>query len=205
MRRLAKILLAILVTLMTVATVTLSTNVGQSGLLRLAASLSSDDTNAISIGELQGSLFGNGSIADVSISDKSGPWLKVSGISFSWKPSELIVGRLAVAYLRVDDVAMLRRPEGDTKPKETPKDSGFGLPLKIAVEELDIKEIDISENVAGEQVKLAVTASANIDDVHNASGGQLRVMRLDGPQGDLRADFAFVPADRSLEVEINGS
>ncbi len=205
MRRLAKALAITVIGLLTVATITLSTRAGQSGLLRFVAAVSSDQTSTIAIGEFQGSLFGEGTIANVRISDKNGLWLTANGISFSWAPSELLAGRLSVAYLRIDGVSVLRKPESDAKRAEPSDKSGFGLPLKFAIDDLDVKAIDISEQVLGERVQLRFIASAQIEDASRPSTANLHLMRLDGPQGELRANFAFVPEGRSLDVEINGA
>ena len=202
MRRAVKILLITAATL-TLAATTLSTHIGQSSLLRLVAAISSSADNTIEIGELKGSLFGEASISEVRLSDRHGSWLVARGISFAWSPSQLFAGRLSVAHLRIDSVSVERKPESETDAKERAGTVDLPIPLKIALGDFGVKTLDLSGLLAGEQNRLRITGSTNIDDT-SSSNARLRVTRLDGPEGQLDADIAFDPKKRSLDVEIIG-
>ncbi|MBA2126735.1 hypothetical protein DLM45_10980 [Hyphomicrobium methylovorum] len=204
MRRITKILLFIAAAFVIVATAATSTHLGQSSMLRLVASIASSEDSAIAIGELNGSLFDEASIAEISVSDKDGPWLTVRNISFAWSPSELFSGRAAISYLHVDKIAVLRKPVGAPKKTNTDKSSP-GLPLKIALRELDVKAIDISEQVTGEHATLRLTGGADVGDTKKANVAQFHLERIDGPQSDLRANVSYNPEMRALELAISGS
>ena len=205
MRKVAKVLLLGLMVLCAGLTVGLATHTGQSSLLRLASALTSNTEGSVSIGDLDGSLFGDGSIDEISLSDKDGRWLTARGLSYSWSPWELLSGRLDVGYLRVKRIDVLRLPadhSGEDKPSQG---SGFELPIKIALGELDLNEIALTDKVAGEAATLRVTGVADVVDSAHSSTARLQVVRLDGPRGDLRAHVAFIPTQRSLEIELDGS
>ena len=110
MRRLARLLMMSLLVLGAFVILGLSTNLGQSSLLRLVAAMSSSKDARAIIGKLEGSLFGNGSITSISRSDKQGVWLTAKGISFSWAPWRLMWGRLSIDFVRVEGVSVLRKP-----------------------------------------------------------------------------------------------
>jgi translocation and assembly module TamB len=200
MRRLGKWLLALLAATLIGLSITLSTHVGQSGVLRLA-SLASDQ---VQIDELTGSLFGDGAIAAVRLSDRDGAWLDVRGISFAWTPSQLLAGRLDVAHIRVESVTILRRPASSAD-TESGDGSAMGLPLKIAIGELSVKAITLAAPVVGEPVTLRLAGNTRIGDATEGAEARLRLQRLDGAKGHLTASFAVKPGKPSLDIEIQAS
>jgi autotransporter translocation and assembly factor TamB len=134
----------------------------------VSAILSSAD-NTIEIGELKGNLFGEASISEVRLSDRHGSWLVVRGIFFAWSPSQLFAARLSVAHLRIDSVSVLRKPEGEPEAKEKAGTVDLAIPVKIAFGDFGVKTLDISELLAGEQTRLRITGSTNINDTSSSN------------------------------------
>lgn len=206
MRKVAKFLIFGVALVCAAVAVALATHTGQSAVLRLASALSSNNEGGVAIGALEGSLFGDGALDEISLHDKDGPWLTARRISFSWSPSQLLSGRLDVAYLRAEQIDVLRLPAAGQATKEkTSGGSGFELPIKIALDELDLKTIALSDKVIGEAAVLRVTGIADVVDAAHSSTARLHLARLDGPRGDLRAYIAFIPTQGSLQIEIEGN
>lgn len=206
MRKIFRIALMVLLALPIVVTSILSTHGGQIGLLRLMSALASSEESAVQIGALDGSMFGDGAIADVTFSDRDGVWLKAGSISFSWSPRQLLFGRLTVAHLRVGNISLLRKPvTGASTEGEARADrSTFGLPVQLALGEFDVGQIQIAEAVAGEAMTLRVTGSAEVRNIADATA-HLTVTRLDGVGASLDARIVAVRETGSLELAVNGS
>lgn len=204
MRRLARLLMMSLLVLGAFVILGLSTNLGQSSLLRLVAAMSSSKDARAIIGKLEGSLFGNGSITSISLSDKQGVWLTAKGISFTWAPWRLMWGRLSIDFVRVEGVSVLRKPFSEVSRGRAAGGSDFAIPVRLEMGSFDVLAIDIAERVIGEAVTFRVVGDARIDGAERANTAQLHLNRLDGPRGNLRARFALVPEKHSLEVDILG-
>lgn len=205
MRRAAKILLLSAALFIAVVGAVLSTHFGQSALLRFASAMASSEQSRIRIGPMQGSLFGDGSIGDISISDRQGVWLKARNIAFSWRPSALLTGHLSAPHLRVENIAILRQPEADPEQPKSADSSSFVLPVKVAIADLDVSAIDLSQAVLGERARLRLNGRANLNSLSEASTAELELVRIDAHQATLRTNLVYQPAERSLELAIDGS
>lgn len=206
MRRLWKIAFLLLLSASLGLLALLSTHGGHTLLLRLASSLASSNSSALKIGALDGSLFGDGAIAHITLSDMNGVWLQAQEISYSWTPRQLLSGRLDIASLRIGKVSLLRRPVGPSSP------AGQGqadrttmlLPLKLRLGGLDVRQIDLGADVAGEDVKIRVTGSAEIEAVDEATA-HFHIARLDNAGAAFDARIAAARASRSLTLAVEGS
>lgn len=206
MRRLRKIAVLLPLALLLGLTALVSTHVGQTLLLRLASSLASSDAIALQIGALDGSLFGDGTISDIALSDKDGVWLKAHDVAYSWSPRQLASGHLDVASLRIGKVSILRKPvpRSGSASQAKSEHATTGLPLRLRLGELNIRQIDVGASIAGEAVKLHVSGSAKIEDIDEAMV-RFHVARLDGVGATLDAKIAAVRASHSLTLAVNGT
>lgn len=206
MRKVVKVLALAMATFVVIAFVALSTQTGQSGLLRIAEKLARSPDQTIGIGALEGSLFGDGAIADVSVSDARGPWLKIHNISFSWRPSRLLMGRFDAAFLRAEAVTVLRRPEAAAEAGADVgnESSGAGLPVRITVGDFDVKRVDIGSAVLGEAVRLRVHGEVDVGARAGSNIAALQVQRTDKLRAGLNVKIAFRPERRLLDVAIEG-
>lgn len=205
MRRIAKILLVSVAFIIAVAGAVLTTHYGQFSLLRFAVAMAGGEQARIHIAALQGSLFSNGLISEITVADQQGVWLKARNIAFSWQPSALLFGRLVVSYLRVENVAILRQPVAGPQQRQPTGNSIFALPVKVAIGEFNVKVIDVSPQVSGEPARVQLKGSANLNSLREESTAVLWLERVDGQDGAVRADLAYRPSERSLELIINGS
>ena len=102
-------LLLLCVTLLLLA----ATGPGQRTLLRIAAWAASSPERAVSIRELEGSLFSQGRIAQVALVDAEGVWAEIEDIRFDWNPWALLGGTVDVESVGIGKLLVRRKP-GET-------------------------------------------------------------------------------------------
>ncbi len=167
----------------------------------LAAQLSSPETGQVYIGKLGGSLFGRLTVAEVSLSDPEGEWLRLEDLAIAWQPRELLSGRLRVSAIEAGEIDLRRLPEG---PKETGASGPAKIPsppLSIALERLAIGEVRIGESVLGESAAFGLQASAAAPTA-GAFQATIEATRVDGQEGRLKARAGLEPEQALLHLEI---
>lgn len=192
--------------IMAVSALGLMTTAGQAIALRLASYFASGDGRTVAIGQLRGSLFSEGRIAEVAVGDGSGDWLYVRDIRFSWSPMRLLAGELDIAYVTVAHVDVLRAPQtpdaADEAPAEAGSSNSSGLPLiAIAARRLEIARVSLGEPLLGMAAQLSVAARAELKDRSNALSAALDVKRLDGPGGSLALNGDYSAHSHGLRVQ----
>ncbi|AHB50036.1 hypothetical protein W911_06305 [Hyphomicrobium nitrativorans NL23] len=181
----------------------LATGPGQRSALKIASWAASSSDSAISFGTLEGSLFSNGSIDSIALSDRSGAWLEIRGIAFSWRPLALFSGRLHIENLTADAVDVARPPEQAEKKTDSGSTS---LPLiRLVLARFEIGEINIAEAVTGEPLQLHAKADAHLVDPTQGLGAHLAIRRLDRPGGTATVHLTYRPETRDLDVSVAAS
>ena len=181
----------------------LATGPGQRSALWLAAWAASSTDSAVRFGALEGSLFSDGRIDSVALSDRNGAWLEIRGIAFSWRPLALLSGRLHIESLTADAVDVARTPE----PAEKKADSGSTSipPIRLVLARFEIGEINIAEAVTGEPLRLHAKADAHLVDPAQGLGAHLAIHRLDGPGGTATVHLSYRPETQDLELAVAAS
>lgn len=194
---------------MALSSLALMTTAGQAIALRLASYFASGDGRTVAIGQLQGSLFSEGRIAEVVVGDSNGDWLFVRDIRFSWSPMRLLAGELDIAYITVAHVDVLRAPEAqpaDTTAAPPASDGSGSLPLvAIAARRLEISKVSLAEPLLGLAAELSIAARAELKDRSNALSLALEIQRLDGPGGSLTLSGDYNAASSALRVQATAS
>ena len=182
----------------------LATSPGQRLALSLASFVASDAESRLEFGALEGSLFGDGGIERIVLSDRDGPWLEVHGLHLSWQPAQLLVGRVAIDSLDIGKVHVLRQPVSSASADSS--DAGGSGPTLVPVMlgRADVHELIIDEPVAGMAARLRVTARADLTDPARGLSAQLAVARLDQAGAQLRARFGYRPDSDAVDLVITG-
>ncbi|CAN1724497.1 translocation and assembly module TamB [Hyphomicrobium sp. 1Nfss2.1] len=183
----------------------LATSAGQRLALSLASYVASDADSRLEIGSLEGSLFGDGRIDRIVLSDRNGSWLEMHALHISWQPAQLLVGRVAVDTIDIGTVRVLRQPVSSSASADS-GDAGGGAPTLIPVTlgRAEVRELIIEEPVAGMTARLRVTASADLADPVRGLSAQLAVLRLDQPGARLQARFGYHPDSDVVDLVIDG-
>lgn len=207
MRKIFKWLFRVSLAIVAVAVVTvasLMTSPGQHVLISVIEVAATSKDQRVEFGELKGSLFSSGGFDRIALSDRDGNWLEVKGARFAWSPLALLAGRLQVASLVVDKIAVRRSPVADDAAEPSRGSVEFPL-IAIAIERLEVTEIALAEPVMGTPAIFRLAGSAKIVDQKQGLTAQLKVTRTDGPGGELAARLAYAPQGRQLEIIASAS
>ena len=138
----------------------------------------------------------------VVLSGADGEWLVAQGIDFSWKISSLLAGVIDVQWFRMERVAITRIPASDGKkpePESSEKSAFPSLP-RIVLQEMIIKRIELSKEVAGSAMVYSLRMEAETED------GQVKVdaalQNLDHADDALRLKASYGLENEAISAEL---
>ena len=111
--------------------------------------------------------------AHFELRDKDGAYLTIDGLTFDWSPLQLLHATLFIDRLDVTEADFPRMPVSSGS------SSSSGLPVRIALQQMQIDRLRIGAAVAGQTVLLSAIGSGALDSTTDAHG-TLTVHRLDG-------------------------
>jgi translocation and assembly module TamB len=159
----AGILIAMPALLVVAILVTANIDPGRRLIERLTPQLTGD---AVRIGGISGRFPDALRIAHIEVRDKTGAYVTVTDAALDWLPLQLLHGLAAVDLLSAANVTMERLPVSSGS-----SGSGtFSVPLRVAVRQLRIDELDVARPVAGTAMALAVQGHARIDVLRDLPG-----------------------------------
>ncbi len=157
---------------------------------------------------ITGALSSRARIAEITVSDEAGPWLRLRGVEIDWSRAALLLGRVNVNRLGIEQIDFLRRavapeptladrlPAAEATPFSLPE-----LPVSVNVRELDLARISIAEAAFGQAAELAATGRLEL------AGGvldtALDIARQDGPGGNLALAAAFSNDTRNVSIDFD--
>jgi translocation and assembly module TamB len=156
----------------------------------------------VRINGIEGALSSNASIAEITISDDEGVWLRISNATIVWTRSALFRGRLDIDELSAEriDVPRMPNPSEEAPALET---GGFALPeLPVAVllDELNIGVLRLGEPVFGLEAELTAAGMVRLDDGELET--DLSLERIDGPGGALTLAASYEQSSTQLAVDL---
>ncbi len=161
----------------------------------------------IRVSGVEGALSSQARIGSLTIADDQGVWLELTGVEIDWTRRSLLLGRVNINRLAVEEVDVRRRPvpheptlaERLPEPEATPF-SLPELPVSVQVQELALEEILLGEPLVGQEARLSATGSADL--ARGELDAELAVNRLDAAGGTLALDFAFSNSTRELALDL---
>jgi translocation and assembly module TamB len=176
----------------------------------------------IRIGRIEGSIFGQSELRNVSVSDQRGVFLTSPNIKLDWSPAAWLYNRLSIESVTADRVSLTRVPALKPSLKRGPILPGFD----IHVGQLRIDRLDVGAKVGGTPRSGRLQGKA---DIHSGralielaalmeKGGDRITFKLDAePDRDrfILAAHAVSPGDgllpallgtrRTINLDINGN
>ncbi len=174
---------------------------GKDFLTRTIQDALSGSGRIVSIDGFKGALSSEASFDRLTIADTDGVWLTLEEVSLIWSRSALLRGRLEVESLTGArlDLPRLPLPDKDALPEaEAAPFSLPELPVSINIGTFSIAEITLGAPVLGEEAKLAVKASAQLDD--DLANIDLHAKRIDAKRGGFLVQAHFDRSDSMLEL-----
>ncbi|MBX3596806.1 MAG: translocation/assembly module TamB domain-containing protein [Rhizobiaceae bacterium] len=156
----------------------------------------------IRINGIQGALSSNANIAEISIADREGVWLRIVNARIVWTRAALLMGRLNIDSLGADRIEVLRKPVSDDS-LPSPEAGGFRLPelpVSINLGELAIDRTVFGQNVFGLASEMSI--AGNLSLAGGSLDAALTVTRLDGPGGKLELTTSYANSTRELALDL---
>lgn len=158
----------------------------------------------IAVGEIDGVVPVDFSIATLRVADADGVWLVAENLRLAWNPAELLGGRVSISRVAADRIEVHRSPA--TEEPAAPSEPGLpslelpSLPVEIRLADLEIGELHLGEPLAGAEITAGAFGSLSIGGAPNEAAAALDVMRLDGAPGEVRLRLAQ-SGERELRLE----
>jgi translocation and assembly module TamB len=163
----------------------LNSPIGQRWVVDQIAKVAPASGLKISIGRIDGNLYGKARLHDVTLSDPKGPFLTVPLVDLDWRPTSWFSSGLDVRELVTHRGTLYRLPKLNPGDPNAPILPNFD----IRVDRLAIKDLTIAKGVAGSEAhKVNLLGKADIRDG--------RVMaKVDARLGDKDALHALIDAE----------
>jgi translocation and assembly module TamB len=222
-RRLAKELMALLLGLLVLITaglVILDTAPGHRWIVDRIADIETDSGLKFRIGRIDGSVFGQSTLRNVTILDQHGEFFTSPEIQLDWRPFAWFRNRLDLRALHADRARLIRLPE--FKPTDTDRPILPGFDIRI--DSVSIGRLEIGEAVTGTARVGRLSGSAdirsgrakvNLDALINGSDRLLLELDAepDGDRFELEVEARSAPggvlpallgSERSLDLVVTG-
>jgi translocation and assembly module TamB len=161
----------------------------------------------IGIGKIKGSIYGQMTVEDLTLSDTRGVFITVPNAAIDWRPLAYLKNHIDVRSFKAAKLNFSRQPILKPTNSNDPR-----LPdLDVDIRNFSIQKIDIDTAVMGQRYLATITGKAAIADrraiisakgstlsTAMATGGDAFDLRLDAVPGDNRFDAALLlnaPAD----------
>ncbi len=119
-------------------------------------------------------------LAHAEVRDPKGAWLTLDDIVLNWSPLALVHREAKVDLLQAGRILVSRLPE--TAPTPTPakpaSNEPFSLPVRVSVESLQLRRVDVEAPVAGVAAALAVDGKAHLASLQDGDA-DVTIDRLD--------------------------
>ncbi len=147
----------------------------------------------IRISGLQGDPLDAATVADITLVDDEGIWLRAKDARLEWTPTELLAGQLEIRAIKIRKVDMLRSPRTTYQNENNPPPD-----IGLRLDQIEIDEFEIADNVIGPNAKYRISGGA----AQGRNGGgfaRLVVAPISGP-----ADRADISAEWTEEGTLKG-
>ncbi|MFQ5623621.1 MAG: hypothetical protein ACE5FS_09510, partial [Paracoccaceae bacterium] len=164
----------------------------------------SSETRQIRLSGIDGLLSSDARVAEITIADTRGVWLRIVNASISWRRAQLMTGRLDIDRLAAERIIIARRPDPAQPGLPKPEATRFrlpDLPLAVNLSRLDIGSVEIAASVFGLETHLGATGAFSLD------GGELSAAfdatDLSGAGGRLHLSAAFSNETETLDLDVS--
>lgn len=195
-RRIALRALAAFAALLILGVVVLNSPIGHRFVVDQIAKVAPASGLRITVGRIEGSLYGEAVLHDVTLSDPKGPFMRVPRVELDWRPFNWFVRGLDVRRLVGRRGVLLRVPEllpGDPDAPILPD-------FDIRIDRLELDDFTVAKGVLGEARKVELLARADVRagrvylKADGRLGGTDRLHALvdawpDGDRFDLALDY----------------
>ncbi len=151
----------------------------------------------------EGALSSQARMAEMTIADDAGIWLRLTGVVLDWQRSDLLAGRITINSLTAAEIDLARLPAaGSEISAEAPEFSLPELPVAIQIGKIEAAKLTLGTPVLGEVVTASASAALALEG--GAGMGQLNLTRLDSdaPAGRADVKISFANDARTLDIDL---
>jgi translocation and assembly module TamB len=170
-------------------------------LASIASKLASGEDRTVRVSGIGGIWSGPLSVETVIVEDGDGPWLALRGISTDLSYLDLVSKKVSADNLRVGRIEVARRP---LAAPDDGSSGGFQLPVDIDIGRIDLPEIALGAELAGEVATLGATSKLVATASPLRIETEAHVSRTDQRQGDLDLTLVFAPDENRLDLKVEG-
>lgn len=176
----------------------------KSGFIRFVEDQLSTPERQIALNGLEGALSSDVKIAEITLSDSEGVWLRIDNAQLNWSQAALLTGRLQINSLSADQIEYIRASvpaEGITPPSpEAPSIAIPELPVAVLLESLSIPQIVFGEDLFGLGSEISLTGRLELQG--GSLDTQLDIERQDGPGGTLSVAFKYDRESENVDIDL---
>jgi translocation and assembly module TamB len=192
-----------LVLLIAAAFAAVQTRAAKDWLAGLATRALSGPGMAVRVGTIDGTVPFDMHLSELRLADADGAFLVAENLALAVEPRALLRGRVEIARLSAEDIAVARLP--DTKSPATSQPMNplqlLHPPVAVVLDELTIGRVRLAAPVLGEAVALSVDGSTSL--VGGEASARLTVQRIDGPPGQADLSLALTGQPARLKVAFD--
>ncbi len=152
---------------------------------------------------VSGLLSSKATVAEITIADDTGVWLRITDAQIDWRRADLFSGKLTVNSLTAASIDVLRRPQvsGELPTLEARAWAIPELPIAVDIGTVSIGELRFDKSVFGLQSVLKTEGSMKL--VAGSLTAALVMVRLDGQGGDARLSVSYQKVVDLFDVSLN--
>lgn len=189
-------IVALLAGVLVIGLVVLNSPIGHRFITDQIAKVAPASGLRIKVGRIEGSLYGEALLHDVTLSDPKGPFLTIPRVELDWRPLNWFFNGLDVRNLVARRGTLLRAPELTPGDPDAPILPNFD----IRVDRFELDNFTVAEGMLGKARKVELLAKADIRSgrvylkANGEFGGQDKLVALvdawpDGDKFDLDLDY----------------
>lgn len=158
----------------------------------------------VRISGFAGALSSRATIETLTIADRDGVWLSLSGLTLDWTRTALLRGRVEVNRLTAREIVVARAPiTEETLSPDMAEATPFRLPelpVSVNIGEISAETLTLGAPLLGEEVALRLLGRLSLGGGEGAT--EIDVSRLDG-RGAVKLDASFANATQVLALDLS--
>lgn len=171
--------------------VLLQTESGRSFLVdQIEIAVNTENGLQLDINNLEGDVFSEFQIAEITLKDPEGVWLTVQNVDISWSPLALLQGTARINEVAAQTVNVYRQPNLPPSSEDDSSDGNFALPLRLSLAKFYINQFDLAEAVLGRPGSLRISMNLN-SKTDTSLQSELKITPLDGQGGFVMGEVMY--------------
>src|SRR5258707_3774177 len=192
-----------LVVLILVAFAAVQARAGKDWLAGLATRTLSGPGMAARVGTIEGTVPFDMHLSELRLADAEGEFLVATNLTLAVEPRALLRGRVEIARLSAEDIAVARLPDTKSSAASQPMNPLQLLhpPVAVVLHQLTIDAIRLAAPVLGEPVAFSVAGATSL--TGGEASARLALQRMDGAPGQAELSLALTGQPARLNIALD--